>query len=92
MGVNESKDLSAVIQYVSEKYHVKKFSLWGRSMGAVTGIYYILTKYKEDLKKIRITSCIIDSPFSDLQKLILEIASKKSNLPRFVFQPILNVI
>ena len=87
MGVNESKDLSAVIQYVAEKYNVKKFSLWGRSMGAVTGIYYLITKYKEDVKKIRVTSCIIDSPFSDLHKLILEIASKRSNLPQFVFQP-----
>ncbi len=81
-----------MINYVADKYNVKKFSLWGRSMGAVTGIYYILTQYKEDVKKIRVTSCIIDSPFSDLQKLILEIASKRSNLPRFVFQPFMNVI
>ena len=46
MGVNESKDLSAVIHYMAEKYNVKKISLWGRSMGAVTGVYYLLTKYK----------------------------------------------
>jgi len=66
MGVNESKDLSSVINFIAETYKVRKFSLWGRSMGAVTGIYYLLTKYKEDVNKIRVTSCIIDSPFSHL--------------------------
>lgn len=60
-----------MINYIAENYNVKKFSLWGRSMGAVTGIYYLLTKYKEDCKRIKVTSCIIDSPFSNLQQLIL---------------------
>lgn len=61
-------------------------------MGAVTGIYYLLTKYKEDVAKIRVTSCVIDSPFSHLEQLIKEIASKKSSLPQFIFQPILKII
>lgn len=92
MGVHESKDLSCVINFIAETYKVKKFSLWGRSMGAVTGIYYLLTKYKEDSSKIRVASCIIDSPFCHLEQLIKEIASRKSSLPQFIFQPILNII
>lgn len=92
MGVNEARDLSAVLNYVRERYGVRRFGLWGRSMGAVTGIYYLLTHYKQDLPHLRITSCVIDSPFSSLQRLILEIASKKSTLPQFVFQPFLKII
>lgn len=61
-------------------------------MGAVTGIYYLLTEYKNDVNKIKVKSCVIDSPFSNLEQLVLEIASKKSILPKFIFQPLLSII
>jgi hypothetical protein len=62
-------------------------------MGAVTGLYYLLTKYpNKDSSLFHITSCVIDSPFSSLEKLVLELASKRSTLPQFLFEPILKMI
>lgn len=51
--------------------------LWGRSMGAATAILYA-AKYQD------IDGLILDSPFSDLEQLIMEIADTQISLPQFV--------
>lgn len=40
MGINESADLHEVVKYVLQEFGVTSVTLWGRSMGAVTGIIY----------------------------------------------------
>lgn len=59
-----------------------RFSLWGRSMGAVTGnlCYYLALRYLALYREpIKIT--VIDSPFESLKKLFLEIGKKHTNFP-----------
>lgn len=40
LGVNEAKDLHAVINYLQNNMGITQFGLWGRSMGAVTALLY----------------------------------------------------
>ena len=38
LGVRESEDLEDVIEVLLKENKIREFGLWGRSMGAVTGI------------------------------------------------------
>lgn len=38
LGVRESEDLEVVVEHLRSSRGVKEVALWGRSMGAVTGI------------------------------------------------------
>jgi alpha-beta hydrolase superfamily lysophospholipase len=56
--------------------------LWGRSMGAVTAILYT-AKFQHNTDKI--LALVLDSPFSNLWKLIYFITEKKMPLlPQFM--------
>jgi alpha-beta hydrolase superfamily lysophospholipase len=39
-GANEKNDVLAVVQKLKQTYHIRKFILWGRSMGSVCAIKY----------------------------------------------------
>lgn len=56
-------------------------------MGAATALIY-----GSKHSKIKISGMILDSPFKDLQKLIVEIASDKTGLPKIFFQPLIPLI
>jgi pimeloyl-ACP methyl ester carboxylesterase len=67
LGHYEKDDLSSVVDYVRASGRFSAISLWGFSMGAVTAILY--ASGNPD-----IASLFLDSPFSDLEKLLPEIA------------------
>lgn len=63
LGYNEREDVYSVLRQVRERYGVKNVVLWGRSMGAATGILYA-AKYEG------VKAMVCDNSFGDLEKLI----------------------
>jgi hypothetical protein len=57
-------------------------------MGAVTALLFA----SQSKHKGVIRSCIYDSPFRSLKKLIKELASEKTGLPQFIFRPLIPII
>ncbi|KAL9262731.1 hypothetical protein AKJ16_DCAP02553 [Drosera capensis] len=77
LGWNEKDDLKAVVDYLRTDGNVSMIGLWGRSMGAVTSLMY----GAEDLS---IAGMVLDSPFSDLVDLMMELVDTyKVRLPKF---------
>ena len=62
-------------------------------MGAVTILYYLTKQYYSNHKSgVRVSSIVLDSPFSNMRKLMYEIAADNVGLPEFVFLPVVNSI
>ncbi|KAJ4956604.1 hypothetical protein NE237_013387 [Protea cynaroides] len=77
LGWNEKDDLKAVVDYLRTDGNVSCIGLWGRSMGAVTSLMY----GAEDLS---IAGIVLDSPFSDLVDLMMELVDRyKFRVPKF---------
>ncbi|CAN8268667.1 unnamed protein product [Cochlearia groenlandica] len=77
LGWNEKDDLKAVVEFLRQDGNISLIGLWGRSMGAVTSLMYAA----EDPS---IAGMILDSPFSDLVDLIMELVDTyKYPLPKF---------
>ena len=68
LGPNETQDTEAVIDLLRKDFHIQKFCLWGRSMGASTSIF-VLERHPEFI------GAVIDSPYATLNLLLKEIAS-----------------
>jgi alpha-beta hydrolase superfamily lysophospholipase len=64
---------------------VSTIALWGRSMGAVTALLHAD-------RDPSIAGLVLDSPFSDLPKLVNELAYHYTKLPSFLVNPALKVI
>lgn len=88
LGYNESEDLKIIISMLKELGVKENIFLWGRSMGAATALYYYLKNSKDPI----ISGLILDSPYSDLRSLSLEIAQKSTKMPKFILKPIINSI
>lgn len=86
LGINQSQDIKCIINYLQENFEQSEFVLWGRSMGAVASLLYLSSS--KALQK-NILCAIFDSPFSSLQKSILEIASMKTGIPEKIITPFL---
>ncbi|XP_070012440.1 uncharacterized protein LOC107827539 isoform X2 [Nicotiana tabacum] len=77
LGWNEKDDLRAVVEYLRTDGNVSLIGLWGRSMGAVTSLMY-------GAKDPSIAGMVLDSPFSDLVDLMMELVDTyKIRLPKF---------
>lgn len=76
IGCKEKNDIGKVIDYLRNNRLATTIGLWGRSMGAVASLNY--AEHDPDLSVL-----ILDSPFSSLDKLLLEIAIDRSNYPKF---------
>ncbi|XP_004296971.1 PREDICTED: uncharacterized protein LOC101299950 [Fragaria vesca subsp. vesca] len=77
LGWNEKDDLRTVVDYLRADGNVSLIGLWGRSMGAVTSLLYAA----EDPS---IAGVVLDSPFSDLVDLMMELVDTyKIRLPKF---------
>ena len=61
-------DVYCILKDLELRYMKSSFILWGRSMGATTALLYC-TKYKD----LRIQGLILDSPFHDLNKIIIKL-------------------
>lgn len=77
LGYYESADLKAAIKFLKDKYRVGKIGIWGRSMGAATGL--ISLHFDE------IAVAVIDSPFVSLREMIFEVA-KNFPVPTFLIK------
>ncbi|KAJ4968445.1 hypothetical protein NE237_015146 [Protea cynaroides] len=77
LGWNEKDDLKAVVDYLRTDGNVSCIGLWGRSMGAVTSLLY-------GAEDPSIAGMVLDSPFSDLVELMMELADRyKFRVPKF---------
>ncbi|CAL0325836.1 unnamed protein product [Lupinus luteus] len=77
LGWNEKDDLRAVVNYLRDDGNVSLIGLWGRSMGAVTSLMY-------GAEDPSIAGIVLDSPFSDLVDLMMELVDTyKVRLPKF---------
>lgn len=77
LGWNEKDDLKAVVNYLRTDGNVSLIGLWGRSMGAVTSLMY-------GAEDPSIAGMVLDSPFSDLVDLMMELVDTyKIRLPKF---------
>jgi len=69
LGYFERDDVACAISYLQVNYHIERFFLWGRSMGAATALLSLGSEHKID-------GVIVDSPFSSLSQLIKELSSQ----------------
>ncbi|XP_012069496.1 uncharacterized protein LOC105631893 isoform X2 [Jatropha curcas] len=77
LGWNEKDDLRAVVDYLRQDGNVSLIGLWGRSMGAVTSLMY-------GAEDPSIAGMVLDSPFSDLVDLMMELGDTyKFRFPKF---------
>jgi len=65
LGHNEKNDLKSLVEYLRKQEFVSDIGLWGRSMGAVTGILYAS-------KDHNIACMCLDSAFANLTQLCME--------------------
>ncbi|XP_052735431.1 uncharacterized protein LOC108341203 isoform X2 [Vigna angularis] len=77
LGWNEKDDLRSVVNYLRADGNVSLIGLWGRSMGAVTCLMY-------GAEDPSIAGMVLDSPFSDLVDLMMElVGTYRVRLPKF---------
>ncbi|GMP56642.1 hypothetical protein CsSME_00021056 [Camellia sinensis var. sinensis] len=77
LGWNEKDDLGAVVDHLRADGNISLIGLWGRSMGAVTSLMY-------GAEDPSIAGMVLDSPFSDLVDLMMELVDTfKVRLPKF---------
>lgn len=69
LGFYERGDVDSVFKYLRNLGTVSSIGIWGRSMGAVTALMYADTNHE-------IGCVVLDSPFSNLEKLSKELAEK----------------
>ncbi|KAI7835678.1 hypothetical protein COHA_010417 [Chlorella ohadii] len=76
LGAHEVEDLEAVVAYLREEGSTSTIGLWGRSMGAVTALLY-------SQRDPSVAGMVLDSPFSRLVDLMLELATEQQlRIPR----------
>ncbi|KAK7246056.1 hypothetical protein RIF29_40914 [Crotalaria pallida] len=77
LGWHEKEDLKVVVSHLRSNKHVSRIGLWGRSMGAVTSLLY-------GAEDPSIAGMVLDSAFSNLYDLMMELADVYSiRLPKF---------
>ncbi|XP_024046016.1 uncharacterized protein LOC18050586 isoform X2 [Citrus clementina] len=77
LGWHEKDDLKVVVSYLRGNKQTSRIGLWGRSMGAVTSLLY-------GAEDPSIAGMVLDSAFSDLFDLMLELVDVyKIRLPKF---------
>lgn len=74
LGYFEQHDVGAVLDHLVSENRTSKIGLWGRSMGASTAI--ISASCYCDV----VCGCVCDSPFSSLEKVILDLVKKYAGL------------
>lgn len=77
LGHYEQLDLKVVVEFLRGLPDISHIGIWGRSMGAVTGILYGVTDYS-------IAGYVLDSPFSCLKDMCLEMAKSWFKIPKSV--------
>ncbi|CAJ1441669.1 unnamed protein product [Effrenium voratum] len=65
LGYREEDDLRVIIDYLLKTNTVSSIGLWGKSMGAVASLL-------RASKDRRVDACVLDSPYADFQKVVLD--------------------
>ncbi|KAL4449808.1 hypothetical protein ABPG74_008181 [Tetrahymena malaccensis] len=86
LGINESEDLSLIIDYIKDKIGVQKIALWGRSMGASTAINYCANNPN------KICVMALDSGFIKLSLILEEIGKQRTKIPNILVDAVLHFI
>ncbi|KAF6254056.1 Alpha/Beta hydrolase protein [Scenedesmus sp. NREL 46B-D3] len=80
LGAREVDDLAVVVDHLRTQGGVSSIALWGRSMGAVTALLY-------SARDPDIAGMVLDSPFSRLTDLMLEIVvSQRLPIPKVMLK------
>lgn len=87
LGYKEKNDIESVLAYLNSLQRYQHFFLWGRSMGAITALFYI-----SNTKQNLIKGMILDSSFISLRRMVLEYVSNLTNLPEILIYPLIPLI
>ena len=82
LGYYEKEDLNSIVDFVEKFPGVGKIGIWGRSMGAVTGLMY-------SCNDKRIKAQCLDSPFANFKDLAIKLCKQHIYIPEFVINTIL---
>lgn len=85
LGWYERDDVAAIVDHIRQNRRVSTIGLWGRSMGAVTTLLHAD-------RDPSIAGIVCDSPFSDLKKLVNELAHRYTRIPSLFVTPLLKII
>jgi pimeloyl-ACP methyl ester carboxylesterase len=85
LGVQEQKDLTVVLRHLRKSGMATSIALWGRSMGAATGIFRASRDHC-------ISAVVADSAFADLQVVATELVNSRLQLPGFIFDYALSTV
>ena len=80
-GEKEARDIGSVVDYVRDRFKVKKVALWGRSMGASLAMMYT------SLHPRHIFCLILDTPFRRLREVLFPRRRWCSMLPNTTTSP-----
>jgi len=85
LGWNEKEDLGVLVEHLRAERRVGAIGLWGRSMGAVTAIFYASQDFG-------VAGLVLDSPFSSFKKLAMELCKKYARVPGFVMKSVYSMV
>jgi pimeloyl-ACP methyl ester carboxylesterase len=85
LGWWERDDIAVIIEHLRAQRRVSTVALWGRSMGAATALLHAD-------RDPSIAGIVLDSPFSDLSKLVNELVYHYTKLPSFLVSPLLKLV
>ena len=85
LGWWEREDVAMIVEHLREYGRVSTIGLWGRSMGAVTALLHAD-------RDPSIAAIVLDSPFSNLHKLVNELAYSYVKIPSFLINPALKLV
>lgn len=85
LGWWERDDVAMIVEHLRANRRVSTIALWGRSMGAVTALLHAD-------RDPSIAGLVLDSPFSNLSKLVNELSYHYTKLPSFLISPVLKLI
>ena len=85
LGYYESYDVGVIVDFLQNLPGVGNIGLWGRSMGASTGLIYAH-------RDKRIKAICLDSPFANFCRLARELTKQYINLPDFLINGVLKII
>lgn len=86
LGPKEEQDARKVIEHIRSEFNVGKVFIWGRSMGAVAAV--MLAKSSPHL----VSCLVLDSPFSDLTKMVKDVVTSERRLPRCLIGCVLSCL
>jgi pimeloyl-ACP methyl ester carboxylesterase len=85
LGFYESYDVGIIVDFLENLPSVSNIGIWGRSMGASTGLIYAH-------RDKRIKALCLDSPFANFCRLARELTKQYISLPDFLINGVLKII